>query len=159
MTNENKPHEKEEGVLKPIFEIVKIRQVVTERDILRFTIRSPRDAVKFMQNEIADSDREVFLVLCLNTKNEVIAVHHAHVGALASCIVSPREVFKAAILNNASSVIFCHNHPSGHKTPSSEDIAVSERLYEGGQLLGIDVLDSIIVTTNDFTSLKDRGIF
>lgn len=75
-----------------------------------------------------------------------------------SPIVHPPEVFKSAILNNAASVIFAHQHPSGDITPSMEDINVTKRLVEAGKLLGIEVLDHLVVNgDNSFTSLKERG--
>lgn len=96
--------------------------------------------------------------MCLNTKNNVVAVHRCHVGSLNSSIVHPREVFKSAILNNAASVIFGHQHPSGDTKPSMEDIQVTKRLVEGGKLLGIEVLDHLVVNNdNSFTSLKEKG--
>ncbi|ATP79342.1 TPA_asm: DNA repair protein RadC [Listeria monocytogenes] len=96
--------------------------------------------------------------MCLNTKNNVVAVHRCHVGSLNSSIVHPREVFKSAILNNVASVILAHQHPSGDIKPSMEDINVTKRLVEAGKLLGIEVLDHLIVNSdNSFTSLKERG--
>lgn len=96
--------------------------------------------------------------MCLNTKNNVVAVHRCHVGSLNSSIVHPREVFKSAILNNAASVIVAHQHPSGDIKPSMEDINVTKRLVEAGKLLGIEVLDHLVVNSDkSFTSLKERG--
>lgn len=152
-----KPKAKKEKVLKPIYEIVKIKQVIRESETLRFQIRSPREVVTLIRKEIADSDREVLLLLVLNVKNEVIALHHAHIGSLNASIVSPRELFKTAILNNAGSIIIAHNHPSGNATPSAEDIAVTKRIRDGGELLGIELLDHLIVTPHTFTSLKEKG--
>ena len=103
-------------------------------------------------------DREVFFVMCLNTRNNVVAVHRCHVGSLNASLVHPREVFKSAILNNAASVIVAHQHPSDDITPSKEDINVTKRLVEAGKLLGIEVLDHLVVNSdNGFTSLKERG--
>ena len=106
---------------------------------------------------IGSEDREVLLVLCLNTKNDVVAIHRCHVGSLNSSIVHPREVFKSAILNNAASIIISHNHPSFNCSPSSEDIEVTKRIQEAGILLGIELLDHIIVTPSTFLSLKEKG--
>lgn len=99
--------------MEKIFEIVRIKQIVEETDQERFIIRSPEDAVDLIRNYIGDEDREVFLVLCLNTKNQVIAVHRCHVGTLNSSLVHPRDVFKVGILNNSASLIVAHVHPSG----------------------------------------------
>jgi len=98
--------------------------------------------------------------MCLNTKNNVVAVHRCHVGSLNSSIVHPREVFKSAILNNAASVIVAHQHPSDDITPSKEDINVTRRLVDAGKLLGIEVLDHLVVNNESkFTSLKEKGHF
>jgi hypothetical protein len=83
--------------------------------------------------------------MCLNTKNRVVAVHRCHVGSLNSSIVTPREVFKSAILNNCVSIIVSHQHPSQNCAPSDEDLAVTRRLVESGKILGIEVLDHLIV--------------
>ncbi|ANZ32344.1 DNA repair protein RadC (plasmid) [Parageobacillus thermoglucosidasius] len=98
--------------------------------------------------------------MCLNTKNEVVAVHRCHIGSLNSSIVHPREVFKAAILNNSASIIVAHQHPSGDVTPSREDVEMTKRLAEAGRILGIEVLDHLVINYKaEYTSLKERGFF
>ncbi|ATO39209.1 DNA repair protein RadC (plasmid) [Geobacillus thermodenitrificans] len=98
--------------------------------------------------------------MCLNTKNEVVAVHRCHIGSLNSSIVHPREVFKAAILNNSASIIVAHQHPSGDVTPSKEDVEMTRRLAEAGRILGIEVLDHLVINYKaEYTSLKERGFF
>lgn len=151
MTNEKK--------LEKIKEIVRIKQSVIKGDIDRFRIASPVDAVKVVTKFIGDEDREVLLVLVLSTKNQVNAIHRCHVGSLNASVVHPREVMKAAILNNGASVIIAHNHPSCNPEPSSEDIQVTERLAECGKLMGIELLDSLIVTNDhkNYVSLKEKG--
>lgn len=146
--------------LKPIFEVVRIKQVIRELEepFTSYTIRSPEDAKEIAQAQIGDEDREVFLVMMLNTKNQVIGLHRAHVGSLNASIVHPREVMKPAILNNAASIIVSHQHPSGNPSPSPEDIEVTKRLVEAGQILGIEVLDHVIVSyTGQYVSLKEKG--
>lgn len=149
--------------LNKIIEIVRIKQEIREVEeaytsLLPKQIRSSVDAIDFIQAMIGDEDREVFLVLCLNVKNEIIAVHQCHVGSLNASIVHPREVFKSAILNNAGSIIVGHNHPSGNNQYSPEDIEVSKRLKEAGEIIGIQVLDSIIVGhASGGLSLTEKG--
>jgi DNA repair protein RadC len=145
--------------MESVIEIVRIKQEIKKRKAshLLTTIRSPEDAGNLLKKEIGDEDREVFYILCLNTKNEVIAVHRCHVGSINASIVHPREVMKAAILNNSTSIIVGHNHPSNNSQPSREDIQVTERLVEAGKILGIEVLDHVIVGRNQFTSLKEKG--
>ncbi|TCP24488.1 DNA repair protein RadC [Scopulibacillus darangshiensis] len=145
--------------METTYEIQRIKQVVQEvEEGVRYVIRSPIDAVEIATKFIGDDDREIFFVMCLNTKNHVLAVHRCHIGALNASIAHPREIFKAAILNNAASIIVSHQHPSGDTFPSSEDIDVTKRLVKAGRIIGIDVLDHIIVNHKaDYTSLKDKG--
>ena len=77
--------------------------------------------------------------------------------SLNKAIVHPREVFKTAILSNAASIMAFHNHPSGETTPSQQDIQLTNRLYEAGELLGIKLLDHLIIGDGTFTSLKEKG--
>ncbi|MEH6908523.1 JAB domain-containing protein [Neobacillus drentensis] len=146
--------------LTSIFEVVRIKQEIKESSVpfALYQIRSPEDAQKLAAAHIADEDREVFLVMMLNTKNQVVGLHRAHVGSLNASIVHPREVMKCAILNNAASIIVSHQHPSGDPTPSKEDIEVTRRLAEAGKIIGVDVLDHVIVThTGKHVSLKEKG--
>ena len=78
-------------------------------------------------------------------------------GCLSWSVVHPREVYKAAILNSAGSIIVAHNHPSGDPSPSAEDRDVSKRLYDAGQLLGIPLLDSVIIGDGCYHSMRDQG--
>ncbi|WP_307476318.1 JAB domain-containing protein [Cytobacillus purgationiresistens] len=146
--------------MTPIFEVVRIKQEIKETTapFASYIIRSPQDAQELAASFIADEDREVFLVMMLNTKNMVIGLHKAHVGSLNSSIVHPREVMKCAILNNAASIIVSHQHPSGDPLPSREDLEVTKRLAEAGKVLGIEVLDHVIVShTGKHVSLKEKG--
>ncbi|MCP1111638.1 JAB domain-containing protein, partial [Lachnospiraceae bacterium PAL227] len=108
-------------------------------------ITSPRDAADLMANELALYDREVMCVLNLNTKGGVLNMNIVSMGTINASLVSPREVFKASILSNAASIIICHNHPSGEPTPSREDVLLTQRLKNAGELLGIELLDHVIV--------------
>jgi DNA repair protein RadC len=94
-----------------------------------------------------DADREHFVVVLLDRKNQVIGMNTVSIGSLTASIVHPRETFKAAILSNAAAIICGHNHPSGDPQPSQEDRVLTARLVEAGKLLGISVLDHIILGT------------
>ncbi|WP_046176509.1 RadC family protein [Domibacillus indicus] len=120
-------------------------------------IKSPEDAYKLMKRFLADADREYFMVVCLDTKNQPTSINVCHVGSLNASIVHPREVLKSAILSNSASIIVGHNHPSNDPTPSTEDIDVTKRLSQAGKIIGIDVLDHIIVCANKYVSLKEKG--
>lgn len=121
-------------------------------------ISSPGDAAELGRRFLDDADREQLLVCCLDTKNQPVALNVVSIGSLNSSIVHPREVFKAAILSNAASIIVFHNHPSGDPSPSSEDISITNRLKECGKIIGIDLIDHIIIGNERHYSLKERGI-
>ncbi len=98
-----------------------------------------------IKEKIEGLDREQFIIACLNTKNEPTDISVVAVGSLNKATVHPREVFKTAILSNAASIIAFHNHPSGETPPSQQDIQLTNRLYEAGELLGIKLLDHLII--------------
>ncbi|MFR6472233.1 MAG: JAB domain-containing protein [Turicibacter sanguinis] len=120
-------------------------------------ILSPKDAYEMIKEQLEGLDREQFIIACLNTKNEPTNITVVSVGSLNKAIVHPREVFKTAILSNAASIMAFHNHPSGETTPSQQDIQLTKRLYEAGELLGIKLLDHLIIGDGSFTSLKEKG--
>ncbi|WP_432199341.1 RadC family protein [Anoxybacillus gonensis] len=134
-------------------------KIVREKSFLypERRITSPEDAFNLVKRFLVDVDREYFLVVCLDTKNQPTAINICHVGSLNASIVHPREVLKPAILSNSASIIVAHNHPSSDPTPSREDIEVTKRLIEAGRIIGIDLLDHIIVGTDRFISLKEKG--
>ncbi|WP_226528174.1 RadC family protein [Metabacillus niabensis] len=120
-------------------------------------IRSPEDGYKLLKQFLSDADREYFIVVSLDTKNQPTSINVCHIGSLNSSIVHPREVMKSAILSNAASIIVGHNHPSNDPTPSREDIEVTKRLVEAGKIIGIDILDHLIVCAEKYVSLKETG--
>lgn len=143
-----------------IFEIQRIKQEVTETNKYQIThITSPIDAARLGTEIIGDEDREVLLVIVLNTKSKVVAIHRCHIGALSSTVIHPREIFKSAILNNGASLIVIHNHPSYNPSPSPQDIDFTKRISKAGELLGIELLDSIIVTNEaiNYYSMNENG--
>ena len=120
-------------------------------------ILSPNDAYEMIKEQLEGLDREQFIIACLNTKNEPTNISVVSVGSLNKAIVHPREVFKSGFLSNAASIMAFHNHPSGETTPSLQDIQLTHRLYEAGELLGIKLLDHLIIGDGTFTSLKEKG--
>ena len=122
-------------------------------------ISSSGDAIEFCKRQFdrlaTDRKQEEFHIVTLDTKNQVVDTHQITIGTLDASLVHPREVFRAAIRDAASSVILVHNHPSGDPTPSREDFAVTRRLTEAGKLIGIDVLDHIVVGNPDCVSIRE----
>lgn len=122
-------------------------------------ISQPDDAVSLVQSFLEDADREMMILICLDRKGQPTTMQTISIGTLHSSLVHPREVFKTAILSNSASIILAHNHPSGDPTPSKEDIDVTKRIKESGQILGIELLDHIIIgCCNNFSSLKSRNM-
>jgi DNA repair protein RadC len=125
----------------------------------KITIKSPEDVVKAVKNKLKGKKREHFLALSLDTRNHLINIHMISIGSLDSSVVHPREVFKEAISSSAASVIFVHNHPSGDPTPSEDDIKLTRRLFEVGEITGIEVLDHIVICDKAYLSMKSKGLF
>jgi len=121
-------------------------------------IKSPENAAALVMEEMRYLDREHFEALLLNTKNQVLAKETISIGTLNSSAIHPRELFKAAIRRSAAGVILLHNHPSGDPTPSRQDIEVTGRLIEAGNIIGIQVLDHLVIGDNRFTSFKAKGL-
>jgi DNA repair protein RadC len=114
-------------------------------------------AAAFM-DELAHLDREQFVCAHLDVKNRLVSREVVSIGHLSAALVHPREVFKAAILANAASVAFVHNHPSGDPEPSREDVEITRRLIKAGEILGIPVLDHVVVARRGHASIGERGL-
>ncbi len=121
------------------------------------TIKSPQDAYTLLRTLLEDTDREHFIVVALNVKNEPVAMNICHIGNLNSSIVHRREIMKFAILSNSASIIVGYNHPSGSCQESAEDIAITKRIQDAGKIIGISLLDHLIIGNESFVSLKEKG--
>ena len=133
----------------------------------RLNRRGPQDKVKItspsvladlVMDDMRYLNKEYFKIAILDTKNQIIVIENISVGTLNASIVHPRDVFKIAIKRNANSIILIHNHPSGDTTPSNEDISITNRLIDAGNLIGIKVLDHIIIGDNKFLSFKEKNL-
>lgn len=120
-------------------------------------INSPEDIVKVL-GFIRNRKREHFVALYLDAENKLITQKIISVGTINASLVHPREVFYPAIHHRAVAVIVAHNHPSGNAAPSHHDIEVTKKLLQAGEILNIDLLDHIIITRNNYTSLKEKGL-
>lgn len=142
--------------IKAVYETVAVNEEVTAylKPETRYT--SPEQiyhAFSFLMQET----KEYFLSLHLDGKNRILCVDIVSIGSLNQSIVHPREVFKTALVSSAAAIILIHQHPSGDPKPSSEDISITRRLKESGELLGIKVLDHIIIGT-DYLSMLEAGL-
>lgn len=121
---------------------------------------SPETVYRFCKDKIANEVQEVFLVLIVNNKNRLLAYKEVSRGTVNETLIHPREVFMPAILAGAASIIIVHNHPSGEHFPASrEDLVVTKRIYDAGEILGIELLDHVIVSMEGFNSAKENGWF
>jgi DNA repair protein RadC len=125
----------------------------------RPVLKAPDDVAALVRGRLKGKKKEYFLAILLDTRNQLIRVAEISVGSLDSSIVHPREVFKEAISASAASVIFVHNHPSGDTEASEDDIMLTKRLAEAGEIVGIDVLDHIIIGGKSYVSMKREGLF
>jgi DNA repair protein RadC len=145
--------------MNPIhIEIVKLQLIRETQSPYLVKILSPKQVIDMVRDLIGHADCEHFIALYLNMKNEVNAIQTIAIGSIGNAIVHPREVFKGALLYNATSVVLAHNHPSGDPEPSPEDQQVTQRLVECGELLCVKVLDHIIIGSNDrYYSFGEHG--
>jgi len=124
----------------------------------KYKITSPADAAELVMEDMRYFKKEHLRVIFLNTKNYVMDIKDLSIGSLSSSIVHPREVYSEAIKKSCSSIIVCHNHPSGDPSESQEDINITRRLHEVGKLVGIELLDHLIIGSGSYISLKEKGI-
>ncbi|PUA37669.1 DNA repair protein RadC [Paenibacillus elgii] len=121
-------------------------------------IRCPNDAYKLVTEYLRDVDREYCLLLCLSSRNTITALEVVSIGSLDAALVTPREIFKSAILSNSACIILAHAHPSGDTTPSQDDIEFTARVKSAGEIIGIELLDHIIVADGQHYSLRENGL-
>jgi DNA repair protein RadC len=120
-------------------------------------IRGPEDVLAAVR-DLPRARKEHFVVLLLNARHELQGRETVSIGSLNASIVHPREVFQPAILHSAASVVLVHNHPSGDPEPSEEDLSITRRLVQVGDLVGIGVLDHVIVAARGVVSLRARQL-
>lgn len=126
---------------------------------MNYKIKNPWDVYTYYMEEMRYYKKEIFKIIMLNTKNEIISDYDVSVGTLNYSVVHPREVFKEAIKKSSNAIILMHNHPSGNPNPSSEDIMITKRLEKCGEIVGIEVLDHVIIGEGLYYSLKEHDKF
>jgi DNA repair protein RadC len=112
-------------------------------------ITGEQDIYNLVRDEMVSSDREILLSVLLNGMNRIIGLN--------SCIWSPREIFKSAILANAAAIVVCHNHPSGPLAPSSQDLKMTDKLVKAGKLMGIMIHDHLIISREGYRSIINES--
>lgn len=141
-------------------EVVSVRLVRDAPLMSGHPVHSPEDAVQLIGEQICDLDREVVCILNMKADGTPINCTFASMGALDRSIAHPREMLKATILSNASSIMLLHNHPSQNLQPSEEDVLLTDRMIKLCDLLGVPLLDHIIVggDNTEYFSFREKGI-
>lgn len=121
-------------------------------------LKSPENVFRHFQDKFRKLKREVFYAVLLNNKNRKIREVKISEGSLTASLVHPREVYNPVIRESAAAVLFVHNHPSGDPTPSQEDMEITRRLKEVGEVMGIRVLDHVVIGHDRYFSFSDRGM-
>ncbi|MFA4955592.1 MAG: DNA repair protein RadC [Candidatus Methanoperedens sp.] len=137
------------------FEIA--RRLESFNSVEKPKISSPEDVYRRLFPRMREQKKEMFIELCLDTKNQILKEEVISIGSLNANVVHPREVFKLALTESAAHIIVAHNHPSGDPTPSREDIEITKKLVETGNIMGITVLDHVIIGDGRHFSLKEAG--
>lgn len=135
-------------------DIVGIRLVKDNTLLSEKRIRTPKDVIEILSNELQFLDREVMMSVNFNNKNQVINAHLVSMGSINASLVDPKNIFKTALLSNASNIMLLHNHPSGDCSPSKEDIEVTEIISKNCKMLGMNLLDHVIIGKNSYYSIK-----
>jgi DNA repair protein RadC len=132
------------------------RRAQHQREV-RPRLRRPEEIYEYLRPTLSNLRREVFHVLCFNSRNVLLRDARVAEGSQTNCPVDPREVFAVALLTRATAIVLAHNHPAGDPEPSSLDLSLTQQLCAGARVLGLKVLDHIIVGANGFSSLLMRG--
>jgi len=143
--------------IRAVMETLEVREEVAEYFKADRRYTSPvqvAELFRFLHREA----KEYFFTLHLDGKNRIVCLDCVSVGSLNQSVVHCREVFKTALISSAAGIILVHNHPSGDPSPSSEDLSITKRLKEAGDIIGIRVLDHIIVGTDGMISFTERGL-
>lgn len=120
--------------------------------IERKTVNSSREVYELLQN-LKSENQEHFVTILLNSRNQVIDFKALFIGSLDTSIFHPREIFKYAVLNSTAKIIVAHNHPSGNLEPSQNDIQMTNKIREAGEIMGISVVDSVIISEEGYRSI------
>lgn len=137
-------------------ELAKRLAKATAQSGLNFS--TPSSIAEYYMEDMRHKRQEAMKLLLLNTKTKLIGETDISKGTVNSAVISPRELFVEALQKNAVSIILLHNHPSGDPTPSKEDVLITRRIRDAGELIGVELLDHIIIGNNCYISLKEKGL-
>jgi DNA repair protein RadC len=134
------------------------RRYLADKVIDKDFIHSAEEVMEYLKHNMRDKNKEVFLVIYLNGRNQVLKMEELFEGTLTTSAVYPREVIKRALANNAAALVFVHNHPSGNSNPSQDDIALTKQLKQATEAIDIYIHDHLIIANNDVYSFADHGL-
>ncbi|MFQ6677664.1 MAG: DNA repair protein RadC [Fidelibacterota bacterium] len=134
------------------------RRYLADRVMNKDFIRSSDEVIEYLKHNLRDKNREVFLVIYLNGRNQIMKMEELFEGTLSSSSVYPREVIKRALANDAAALVFVHNHPSGNPNPSQDDLTITKQLKAATQTVDISVHDHLIIAGNEVYSFADHGL-
>lgn len=148
--------------LSNVFGIKLFREISQLNSKLRIppklSLNNPKEVAEYLKEKYGRSKKEHFLTVLLDSRNNLISINEISVGILNSSLVHPREVFQPAISQFAANIILAHNHPSGDLNPSNEDLIITQRLSSVGEITGINIIDHIIISSNGYSSLKEKKL-
>ena len=133
------------------------RRLATSADGPKTVVGNASQAAALVMEDLRYRQQECLVGIFLDTRNQVIRIHTVSVGTLTGSPAHPREIFKEALAHGSANLIVCHNHPSGDPSPSREDVALTLRLKQAGDLMGVALLDHLIIGDGKYVSLKDAG--
>lgn len=142
-----------------ILSIIEIAKRLKDVSSIEKPLLNPYDIFGRVHNQLMFLKQEHFLLLCLDNKNKVIKEKTIFIGSLNMSVVTPREVFKEAIVISSAKIVLVHNHPSGDALPSEEDLLMTEQFQKLGQMMSIEVIDHIVVGWNQFYSIMAKQLF
>jgi DNA repair protein RadC len=134
------------------------RRYLADRVVDKDFIRSSKEVLEYLQHNLRDKNRELFMVIYLNGRNQIIKMEEVFEGTLSKSAVYPREVVKRALDNEAAALVFVHNHPSGNPNPSKEDLTITNKLKEASQSIDVVDHDHLIIAGNEVYSFADHGL-
>lgn len=133
------------------------RRSLTRDPAERPQFSTPREVAAYLLPQFGNYPVERFGVMLLDTRHRLLRARILSVGSLDASVVHPREVFREAIAAGAAAIVLFHNHPSGDPTPSRDDLSLTRRLVTGGDLVGIDVIDHVVLADSRYASMKEMG--
>lgn len=134
------------------------RRYLADRIVDMDYIQSSEDVLNYLRHNLRDKSQELFMVIYLNGRNQILKMETLFEGTLNTSAVYPREVVKKALENDASALVLVHNHPSGNPSPSQDDLTITKKLKEAAKTIDIYIHDHLIIAGNDVYSFADHGL-